>query len=136
MPPADHVPFLLGRTLITVRAVVHVSDAMADIAMVIDSGAARTVISPKAAARLRLNLAAPLRFEALVGIGQSPPLPVVRLDWVQVGTGVVRSVEASVFQLPPAIQADGLLGLNFLRRFRVTFDFAARVLILREPPAR
>jgi predicted aspartyl protease len=61
---------------------------------------------------------------------------VVRLDRVQVGASLVTGLEASVHDLPAFFRADGLLGLNFLRRFRVTFEFDTRTLVLREPPPR
>src|SRR5437660_444322 len=82
-----------------------------------DPGAERTIISRAVAERLNLNLSAPMRFEVLTGVGQSPPVPVVRLNRVQVGASIVSGLEASVLDLPPIIRADGLLGLNFLRRF-------------------
>ena len=63
-------------------------------------------------------------------------MPVVRLDRVRVGAGTVSGLEVSCYDLPAFLGADGLLGLNFLRRFRVTFAFDSGVLILREPPTR
>jgi predicted aspartyl protease len=53
-------------------------------------------------------------------------MPVVRLTQVHVGASSVTGLEASVFDLPAASRTDGLLGLNFLRRFRVTFIAAVR----------
>jgi hypothetical protein len=49
---------------------------------------------------------------------------------------MATGLQAFVYDLPPTIRADGLLGLDSLRRFRVTFDFESRVLILREPRAQ
>lgn len=133
MPRADRVPILPGRSLITVPATLNDSD---DLALIADTGAQRMVISRAVAIRLGLDLLRPLRLQPLVGVGRSPPVPVVRLDRVQVGASTLSRVEASVFDLPPFFRADGLLGLNFLRRFRVTFAFDAGILILREPPTR
>lgn len=130
MPRADRVRFLPGRRLVAVRASLN---ELADFDLIADSGAERLVISRRAAERLGLHLDRPLRWERLAGIGQSPPVPVVRLDRVRVGASAVDHLEASVYDLPPVIRADGLLGLNFLRRFRVTFAFDAGLLILREP---
>ncbi|MBA3331390.1 MAG: clan AA aspartic protease [Actinobacteria bacterium] len=119
--------------MITVPATLNDSD---DLALIADTGAERTVISRAVAIRLGLDLLRPLRLQPLVGVGRSPPVPVVRLDRVRVGASTVSGVEASVFDLPRFFRADGLLGLNFLRRFRVTFAFDAGILILREPPTR
>ena len=131
MPRADRVPFLPGRRLIAVRATIN---ELLDIILVADTGAQRTVISRKVAQRLDLDR--PLRMEALIGVGQSPPVPVVRLDRLRVGASTVVGLEVSVYDLPPIISSDGLLGLDFLRRFRVTFAFDSGVLILREPGQR
>jgi predicted aspartyl protease len=128
MARADRAPFLSGRRLITVRA--HLNNQL-DIDLIVDSGAERSVISRDAVQRL--NLGPPLRTQTLVGVGRSPPVPVVRLDRLQVGASAVTGLEAFVYDLPALLAADGLLGLDFLRRFRVTFDFDAGVLILREP---
>ena len=133
MPRADRVPLLSGRSLITVPATLKDSD---DLALIAGTGAERTVISRAVAIRLGLGLLRPLRLQPLVGVGRSPPVPVVRLDRVRVGASTVSGVEASVFDLPPFFRADGLLGLNFLRRFRVTFAFDSEVLILREHATR
>lgn len=127
-PRADHVPFLPGRHLIKVRANIN---NLLDIDLIADTGAQRSAISQRVAQRL--NLGPPVRMQALVGVGQSPLVPVVRLYRLRVGADTVRSMEVFVYNLPPLLAADGLLGLDFLHRFRVTFDFEAGVLILREP---
>jgi hypothetical protein len=72
----------------------------------------------------------------LAGVGQSPPVPVVRLDHVRVGATDAGPLEVSVFDLPPFFACDGLLGLNFLRHFRVTLEFDSRTLVLCRAAAR
>jgi predicted aspartyl protease len=131
MARADRVAFLPGGRLVTVLATLNV---LLDVNIIADTGAQRTMISRKVAQRLGLHQ--PLRMEALVGVGQSPPVPVVRLDRLRVGASTMVGLEVSVYDLPPLISSDGLLGLDFLRRFRVTFDFVSGVLILREPSKR
>jgi predicted aspartyl protease len=128
MPRADRVPFLPRRRLITVLA--NLDDQL-EVNLIVDTGAQRSVVSPRVAQRL--NLGPPLRMQTLVGVGQSPPVPVVRLDQLRVGASTVRGLEVFVYDLPALLAADGLVGLDFLRRFRVTFDFDAAMLILREP---
>jgi predicted aspartyl protease len=128
MPRADRVPFLLGRPLAAVRATLNELNSFV---LVADTGAERTVISQSVARRLGIDLSRPLRLQPLAGVGQSPPVPVVRLERVRVGASAVAGLEASVFDLPPVIRADGLLGLDFLSRFRVTFEFDTRLLVLR-----
>ena len=133
MARADRVPFLLERPLVTVRATLNEHD---DISLAVDTGAERTVISRQAAMSLGLDLDRPLRWQTLLGVGRSSPVPVVRLDWLRVGASTASGLAVFVYDLPALIRADGLLGLHFLRRFRVTVAFDAGMLILREPPAR
>jgi predicted aspartyl protease len=128
MPRADRVPFLAGRRLLTIRA--RLDDQLV-VDLVVDSGAERSVISRDAAQSL--GLGPPLRTQILVGVGRSPSVPVMRLGQLRVGTNMTRGLEVFVYDLPALLAADGLLGLDFLRRFRLTFDFEAGVLILREP---
>ena len=127
MPRADRLPFVAGQRLLGVRATLN---ELADVILLADTGAQRSVISPKVAQRLGLDR--PLRLETLVGVGQSPPVPVVRLDRLRVGVSIVLGLHVSIYDLHPLLGADGLLGLDFLRRFRVTFDFDNGVLILRD----
>src|SRR5262245_33522349 len=131
MPRADRVPLLARGRLIAVRATLN---ELTNVILVADTGAQRTMISGKVAQRLGLDQA--LRMEALVRVGQSPPVPVVRLDRLRVGASTIVGPEVSVYDLPPIIVSDGLLGLDFLLRFPVTFDFVSGVLILREPSSR
>jgi clan AA aspartic protease (TIGR02281 family) len=130
---ADRVPFLTRRHLYAVHATVNRNF---ELALIVDSGAERMIISQPAAARLGLDLNRPLRLEPLAGVGRTRPMPVVRLDRVQVGSSSVDNLIASVYDLPPLFQADGLLGLDFLRRFRVTFECDTRTLVLRPFPVR
>src|SRR5439155_13277468 len=125
MPRADRVPLLAAGPLVAVRATLIEQEL---VALVVDSGAERVVISRRVAELLGLDTGRPLRLQSLAGVGQTPPVPVVRLDRVRVRASIVRDVEASVYDLSPVIRADGLLGLNFLRRFRATFAFDSGVL--------
>jgi predicted aspartyl protease len=57
--------------------------------------------------------------------------PVVRLDSLQVGDKKVNNLEVLIVALPVALRVDGLLGVNFLDKFRVTFEFDQATLVLR-----
>lgn len=104
--------------------------------LIVDTGAVRLVISRRVAGFLGLDLSSPLRWERLVGVGQSDPVPVVRLGRVEILACGADGLLASVYDLPPPIIADGLLGLSFLSRFRATFEFDTGTLVLRSPPPR
>src|SRR5439155_8065748 len=123
MATADHVPFLSGYQLVAVGATLN---GTIWATLLVDTGAQEMVISRKIAALLGFNLSQPLRMQPLVGVGQTASVPVIRLNRVQVGSSVATNVAASVYDLPPFFRADGLLGLNFLNRFRSTFEFDTR----------
>ena len=129
MPSATRIPFIQGHQLILVPVLLNRTKAFR---FIVDTGAQRIIISHDVAATLGLNISHPIRAEAIVTAErQTPPAPVVRLDSVQIGGIRLSHLEASVFDLPSALRADGLLGLNFLREFRVTFEFDRSSLILR-----
>ncbi len=133
MARADRVPFARDRPLVAVRARLN---GQARVILAVDTGAELTVISRTTARDLGFDLARPPRVLQLAGVGQSPPVPVVRLNRLQVGASSVTGLDVCVFDVPGVIRADGLLGLNFLRRFRVTFEFDSGTLVLRERTTR
>ena len=129
MASATRIPFISGHRLVLVPVVINRTKAFR---FIVDTGAQRIVISHDVAATLGLNTSHPLRAEAIVTAErQTQPGPVVRLDSLQIGSIRLLQLEASVFDLPFVLRADGLLGLNFLREFRVTFEFDRSTMILR-----
>ena len=81
MPRADRVPFLPGRRLIAVPAVIN---ELVSVSLVADSGAQRTLISRDVAQGL--NLGRQVGVQTLLGVGQSSPVPYVLLDQLRWGT--------------------------------------------------
>ena len=129
MPEASRIPFISSHQLVLVSVIINRTKVFR---FVVDTGAQRIIISHAVAQTLGLDVVHPIRFEAMVTAErQTPPAPVVLLASVQVGGMRLRNLEAIVFDLPPTLRADGLLGLNFLERFRVTFEFDRSTLILR-----
>ena len=131
MARGERIPFVGGRKLATVPVTLNTAR---EFTLLADTGAERMVISRQTAVDLGLDLAHPLRLEPLAGVGRTPPVPVVRLSHVRVGAITVTGLEASVLDLPAILRADGLLGSSFLSRFRVTFEYDTKTLVLREPP--
>jgi predicted aspartyl protease len=68
------------------------------------------------------------------GIEGTGRIQLVGLDSVRVGAARANELSACVLDLAHTqalgIEFDGLIGLNFLREFRVTLDFGRNVLIL------
>ena len=90
-------------------------------AFVIDTGAGRTSVSDRVAAEMGL----PPGPEVLIhGVTSAVMTPTVRLNRFQFGGRLFNDLVCPVF---PAEQlaADGLIGLDVLSRFRLTFDLGA-----------
>ena len=60
--------------------------------------------------------------------------PLVTLGEVRALGQSVKNLDALVHDLPPAGRVDGLLGLNFLRHFKLTLDFLNGLLTLESSP--
>ena len=128
---ANRVPFVPGHSM----AVVMVAFA-AEVArpLLVDTGALMTTMSVATAHRLDLDLdlERPTRWRHLVGIDGIPRrVPVVNPGRLALGGMVIPLSEVAVTHLPAGFRADGLLGLNVLLRFRITFEFDTRHLLLR-----
>lgn len=103
---------------------------------VLDTGATFTCLDPALSRRLAL----PERRGSLgvgAGIGGAGPVRLVRIDSLRLGGAGAEDLTACEVDLghtaQVGIELDGLLGLNFLKPFRVTLDFEREVLTLREP---
>lgn len=99
----------------------------------VDTGAERTVVVPRLAHRLELDLESPVGRVELQGVGGRQRAPICRVDRMAIGAVILPQHEVLVADVPPALRVRGLLGLDVLRRFRVTFEFDTRTLVLREP---
>ncbi|HSJ13018.1 MAG TPA: retropepsin-like aspartic protease [Longimicrobiales bacterium] len=103
---------------------------------VLDTGATMTCVDQALADSLALPA---LRGAVGVGagVGGGGRLRLVRFDSVRVGGASATDLPGCTLDLSHVqgigIRADGLLGLNFLKPFRVTLDFERSVLILQEP---
>lgn len=103
---------------------------------VLDTGATMTCVDQA----LADSLALPALRGAIgmgAGVGGSGRMRLVRFDSVRVGAASASDLPGCTLDLSHVqqvgIDTDGLLGLNFLKPFRVTLDFERSVLILGEP---
>jgi len=104
--------------------------------LIVDTGASTTLITPLLMTRLGQPIPpdAPRRQMSVMG-GQKLAVPFVTLAVVQVGDARVDGLEVGVYDaFPEAPEIEGLLGGNFLHRFRVTFDKDAHRMILAPLP--
>jgi len=97
----------------------------------VDTGATLTVISQKFAQEMKLDITKPIRQIQIASAHQMAKTPVVRLDSLQAGDKKINNLEVLIIALPAALRVDGLLGVNFLEKYRVTFEFEQATLVLR-----
>ena len=90
----------------------------------VDTGAGAVLIPRKVARRLgyRIDDAEEQRFVAGTGIFFAPRITLGRVD---VGQASETGVEAICYDLPQESGLGALIGLTFLTRFNVAFDFDA-----------
>jgi clan AA aspartic protease (TIGR02281 family) len=101
----------------------------------VDTGATFTVITQKLAQEMGLDRVSSLRKISVASAHQVARVPLVPIDSLQVGDKVVSPLEVLIMSLPVNLQVDGLLGVNFLEKFRVTFEFEQSILVLRKLPS-
>lgn len=93
---------------------------------VVDTGADRTVISKELAEKLALPKSGTAKLHAMGGAAQ---VNIVKIDRVQVSTNITKHVKAAA--LPRRyIGADGLIGIDSLKRQRIVIDFVASTMSL------
>jgi hypothetical protein len=100
--------------------------------MVLDTGSQRTILTPALLRRMNVPVPAdaPRRTLYVVG-GQALEIPFIRIASVRTGAAVVENLEVGVLDFSPrAPIIDGLLGGDYLSRFKTTLDSQARVLRL------
>lgn len=104
---------------------------------ILDTGATLTCVSESTARELSLP-SRPLSIGYGVGVGGGGRLRIVQIDSLRVGNARATELPACTLDLtvmaPTGIQVHGLLGLNFLRNFRVLLDFDRHVVTLEPLP--
>lgn len=107
--------------------------------LVLDTGATLTCVDETVAMELELPRArGAIGYGA--GVGSAGPLVLVRVDSVRLGAAQAEGLTACVLDLQhlrqlrtltgSGAEVHGLLGLNFLKNFRVTLDFDRQVVSL------
>lgn len=105
--------------------------------LLVDSGAALTALTPAAITRLRLDLTSFTgRRVMFTAAGTYVTVPTGRITRLRLGAADLRNVEVAILDLPGRVNLDGLLGVNVLDRFRVTFEFRRATLVMRPDPSR
>lgn len=90
--------------------------------LVLDTGSSFVMIPWKLAIAIDLKITQEHTVR-LTSASTLETIPKVIIPEMAVLGKVVKNVEAIVKDLPPEAPADGLLGLSFLRHFKLTIDF-------------
>ena len=119
-----HAELFVGTTapLVVTRVVL---DGRGDVLAIVDTGAARTALTPAVAAELGLE---PARQDTITGAGGTLSVGVATLGSVAVGGAVQSDVEASIVEFGAIATATGydvecVLGMNWLQHYVVTLDY-------------
>ncbi len=98
-----------------------------------DTGAAWTSLIRSSLEKLGVDVTRPASFRSVVVADSATSITVsaFRIDSVRVGTTEVSGLEVLMLRLPAQLRLDGLLGINFLERYRPAFDFRNETVILR-----
>ena len=100
--------------------------------MMVDSGAAYCCITPEMARLLGYDLQRPMARRSIASAqGLEAEVPSFRLQSLQVEGIIVQALDVLVITFSARLRIDRILGVNFLERFRSTFDFDTATLILR-----
>jgi predicted aspartyl protease/Tfp pilus assembly protein PilF len=117
---------------------VHLDGIEKPLNFIIDTGASVSVVSERLAAEEDLSsYVEPTRFRIYGAAGVAEDVKSVLLPRVMLGTFTREKISAAILDLEPVNETagftqNGILGGNFLRHFRVSFDFQ-RALIRLEP---
>jgi clan AA aspartic protease (TIGR02281 family) len=95
----------------------------------VDTGASLTMISQASAKELGIDLDRRLPTIPIQTAGDIIHVPLVVLDSIEVGGMQVKNITIAVYD-SPMLGRPGLLGLNFLKHFRVEVDFKEGLLLL------
>jgi len=120
------VPIQLIGNVVFVAATVN--DGRSSALLIVDTGADSTILTPRLLNRLGVVVPAdaPKRKIHVVG-GQTLDVPFVKIATIRVGQATMKDQEIGVYEIhPDAPVIDGLLGGDFLHRFRVTLDRSAK----------
>lgn len=95
----------------------------------VDTGADLTMISQRSAKELGIDLNRTLPTIPVQTAAEILYVPLVVLDSIDVGGMEVKNITVGVHD-PPFLDRPGVLGLNFLKHFRVEVDFKEGFLVL------
>lgn len=92
--------------------------------LLLDTGADRTMISPRALQAAGVAISRPVGTGTIVGVTGTDRINYVVVDSLEVGEARVGRMPVGSYELAGTGAGDGLLGRDFLDQFKITFDAA------------
>lgn len=111
--------------LLWVRAAVGSNDgSVIVVRLLVDTGSSFTVLPTRVVESLGCNLLQPLRTIATVGASGTINAPMLAVPWFNCLGQRMENFAVVAYTIPSAAFVDGLLGMDFLNRYRATIDVA------------
>jgi len=92
--------------------------------LLLDTGADRTMISPRTLVAAGVAISRPVATGTITGATGSDRINYVVVDSLEVGEARVGRMPVGSYELAGSGAGDGLLGRDFLDQFKITFDAA------------
>jgi Aspartyl protease len=92
--------------------------------LLLDTGADRTMISPRTLLAAGVAITRPVATGSVVGVTGTDRISYVLVDSLEVGEARVGKMPVASYELAGTGAGDGLLGRDFLDQFKMTFDSA------------
>jgi aspartyl protease family protein len=94
--------------------------------LLVDTGASFTLISRKIVIDLGYDLTKSERKQRLItGKGITSPIPVIKVSWFNCAGKIVNDFDILAYDIPRDLKVDGVLGMNFLLKFKATISLGS-----------
>jgi predicted aspartyl protease len=102
---------------------------------IVDTGAAYCAIARKALDKIVAEPTSVTRSIAPIG-KEVVEAPTLRIDTFLVGGVIQKNMIVPIVDFPKDIQSDGLLGMDFMGKYRITIEPDTQTLVLRQIPKK
>ncbi len=100
------------------------------IQMLIDTGATMCIIPFEIAIALGYNPSVSKEYTDITTASGSATMPLIKIEKLSLMGKEIQNVKTLCHDLPPASRVDGLLGLSYLKHFKLTIDFPKGILAM------
>jgi aspartyl protease family protein len=107
--------------------------AFGRVSLLVDTGSSFTILPVRVLSELGYDLSNPVRrISITTGRGVTPPLPVINVRWLNCVGQLSENFEVIAYRIPPNLQVNGLLGMDFLCRHHAIISTAEAQINFRE----